>query len=550
MSDHKGANTIVSMSQLMTMMKEVARAVERGADASYADCAEWLEINGTGDITLEKTDEQGRTLLFFASYCAADSQKVFRMLLASEPSIDAINMQDVLGETALHYAVDNDNLGVTKLLIEASASPLVQCQKGMTPLHIAANKIAPHLIEVLLTERAKEEGLLSMTSKTGRTALHYFADSPEQSSTEAETMERTARMLIDAGCPASLVDNKTMTALEQFDSTSSQSRKRGHSRTLASIRGILQEAQANEAQVAAYQTYQSGENAESGRISRPRRRSSSDASNAGSKSTSTSPSRVTMSPGGAGSRNVTPAEGMQASSWRSPTGRTVPKAISPGTKTTWMSPNFQAETKITWMSPGPRVDSGTRRPEMSRAESAGGSGSKRPSPAKAANEPHRPTTSKGSPSRTSSGKGARPVQPHTAIPSRATSGGSAASVDGATSAQEASGWTEAHGAVRNTYAPSSPPKNRGEQRHSKRPRTSSGAPTPPRWAVCPLSGTIMADPVITRSGRSYERKNLEAYLERTGTEPETGMAYHNDVFYSNRGLLEIIKYWQKNCSGT
>lgn len=137
MSDHKGTNTIVSMSQLMTMMKEVtplypyprlvvdltlmlnwnpphepldscrkvARAVERGADASYADCAEWLEINGTGDITLEKTDEQGRTLLFFASYCAADSQKVFRMLLASEPSIDAINMQDVLGETALHYAV-------------------------------------------------------------------------------------------------------------------------------------------------------------------------------------------------------------------------------------------------------------------------------------------------------------------------------------------------------------------------------------------------------------------------------------------------------------
>lgn len=198
--------------------------------------------------------------------------------------------------------MDNDNLGVTKLLIEASASPLVQCQKGMTPLHIAANKIAPHLIEVLLTERAKEEGLLSMTSKNGRTALHYFADSPEQSSTEAETMERTARMLVDAGCPASLVDNKTMTALEQFDSTSSQSRKRGHSRTLASIRGILQEAQvgccasvlfahslraltdplrqANEAQVAAYQTYQSGENAESGRISRPRRRSSSDASNA------------------------------------------------------------------------------------------------------------------------------------------------------------------------------------------------------------------------------------------------------------------------------
>jgi CO/xanthine dehydrogenase Mo-binding subunit len=32
---------------------------------------------------------------------------------------------------------------------------------------------------------------------------------------------------------------------------------------------------------------------------------------------------------------------------------------------------------------------------------------------------------------------------------------------------------------------------------------------PPSWALCPLTGEIMVDPVVTRSGTSYEREALE-----------------------------------------
>ena len=48
--------------------------------------------------------------------------------------------------------VDNGNIGVAALLIKNDANVAAQCNKGMTPLHIAAGKLSPRLIATLLEE--------------------------------------------------------------------------------------------------------------------------------------------------------------------------------------------------------------------------------------------------------------------------------------------------------------------------------------------------------------------------------------------------------------
>ena len=121
--------------------------------------------------------------------------------------------------------VDNDNVEVTRILIENSADPAFQSHKGMTPLHIAASKASPALIELLL--KAGGDGIASLVSKNGRTALHCLTDSPELRKDSETDPALAVRLLLQAGCPCSAMDNTGKTALEQLQTTKPNSRING-----------------------------------------------------------------------------------------------------------------------------------------------------------------------------------------------------------------------------------------------------------------------------------------------------------------------------------
>ena len=59
---------------------------------------------------------------------------------------------------------------------------------------------------------------------------------------------------------------------------------------------------------------------------------------------------------------------------------------------------------------------------------------------------------------------------------------------------------------------------------------------------CPISGEIMADPVILAcSGLSYERRLLESWIAERGTDPETGEPLADRRVLENPCLKSLIE---------
>ena len=47
-------------------------------------------------------------------------------------------------------------------------------------------------------------------------------------------------------------------------------------------------------------------------------------------------------------------------------------------------------------------------------------------------------------------------------------------------------------------------------------------PEPPTRFTCPMTGEVMTDPVIDAAGNTYERANIEQWLQENKTAPLTG----------------------------
>ena len=47
-------------------------------------------------------------------------------------------------------------------------------------------------------------------------------------------------------------------------------------------------------------------------------------------------------------------------------------------------------------------------------------------------------------------------------------------------------------------------------------------PEPPKRFTCPMTGEVMTDPVIDAAGNTYERANIEQWLQENKTAPLTG----------------------------
>ena len=65
--------------------------------------------------------------------------------------------------------------------------------------------------------------------------------------------------------------------------------------------------------------------------------------------------------------------------------------------------------------------------------------------------------------------------------------------------------------------------------------------------TCPLSGEIMRDPVILcANGLSYERTEIERWIEENGTNPETGEPLTDRRIVPNPALNHLIVHMRRD----
>ena len=66
--------------------------------------------------------------------------------------------------------------------------------------------------------------------------------------------------------------------------------------------------------------------------------------------------------------------------------------------------------------------------------------------------------------------------------------------------------------------------------------------------MCPISQTLMNDPVVTPYGISYERNSIEEWLKNHDTDPMTHQHLTKDMLVTNYTLKSIIKDYKEKIS--
>lgn len=90
-------------------------------------------------------------------------------------------------------------------------------------------------------------------------------------------------------------------------------------------------------------------------------------------------------------------------------------------------------------------------------------------------------------------------------------------------------------------------KNEDKKARPQKVKTMKGDEVPDSF-ICPISGEIMKDPVITPSGVSYDRANIEAWLKKKEIDPLTKKPLTVNDLVPNRGLKEAIEQFMNKCN--
>lgn len=104
------------------------------------------------------------------------------------------------GRTALHFAAENGNMEVIKVLLEAKANPNAADRTGRSPVAIAAEKSRSDALKALIAAG----GSVELKDQLGGTPISMAA---------ALGNADTVRILLEAGAQANVVDRQGMTPL-------------------------------------------------------------------------------------------------------------------------------------------------------------------------------------------------------------------------------------------------------------------------------------------------------------------------------------------------
>jgi hypothetical protein len=75
-------------------------------------------------------------------------------------------------------------------------------------------------------------------------------------------------------------------------------------------------------------------------------------------------------------------------------------------------------------------------------------------------------------------------------------------------------------------------------------QTKSAASTPPAAYLCPIRKELMADPVCTADGHTFEREAIATWLATHSTSPLTGLRLAHTGLTDNHSLRGLILEWR------
>lgn len=157
-----------------------------------------LDAGADPDI---QNDDNHSALHWAAAKSSQEDTRLIEMVLKKT---NAINAQDIEGDTALCLAIMSKNKKVIQLLLDAGADPNIQNNYGDTVLIKAAKENKYEVVRILIEHKAN----VNIQDHSGRTAL-YWAVIKDNQSIIAE--------LLNAGANPDIKDTEGKTVLNNVD---------------------------------------------------------------------------------------------------------------------------------------------------------------------------------------------------------------------------------------------------------------------------------------------------------------------------------------------
>eukprot|EP01095_Lingulamoeba_sp_RSL-Kostka_P014238 TRINITY_DN614_c0_g1_i2.p1 TRINITY_DN614_c0_g1~~TRINITY_DN614_c0_g1_i2.p1 ORF type:complete len:558 (+),score=183.41 TRINITY_DN614_c0_g1_i2:51-1724(+) len=146
------------------------------------------------DLNLRRAEDNGTALILATMYSHHD---VFNSLLEAKADI---TRQDSSGANALHWAVQNGLIEISKTLIEHKIDLGAQAKFNATPLHLASRIGNEEIVKLLIAYKAP---LNAATTKSS-TSLHISC---------MKGHDKISKFLINSGCSVNLQTDKGLAPL-------------------------------------------------------------------------------------------------------------------------------------------------------------------------------------------------------------------------------------------------------------------------------------------------------------------------------------------------
>ena len=198
--DHNLEDISPSMTRLDLEEKDLSgvTGLHHAVEAGDLSLVESLIQNGAD---LGVRDNEGRTALHYASMGqSCDTRTISTLLDAGGNAI--ISLPDVNGQSALHYAVESNNIECVKVFVKHDVDTLITDYWGFSPFLWAVVSSSTEIIKGLLSHGADPNS----ATADGKTALAWAA---------SQFWTETALMLLDHGAKILETPNARMVPLNE-----------------------------------------------------------------------------------------------------------------------------------------------------------------------------------------------------------------------------------------------------------------------------------------------------------------------------------------------